>query len=161
MCIRDRDSTEYFYSLPSNRMELWFLLESQRFIQPVFREFYKERDVVMEEYRMRVESEPQGKLLQTFLATAFAAFPYRIMGTGWPSDVTHLRRADAWRFFHEYYVPGNITTVSYTHLDVYKRQAQDIVHQHHLFAGVLLQELAEAHRLNGVVALRPVHLAGA
>ena len=52
------DSTEYFYSLPSNRMELWFLLESQRFIQPVFREFYKERDVVMEEYRMRVESEP-------------------------------------------------------------------------------------------------------
>jgi predicted Zn-dependent peptidase len=103
------DSTEYYYSLPSNRMELWFLLESQRFIQPVFREFYKERDVVMEEYRMRVESEPQGKLLQTFLATAFSAFPYRIMGTGWPSDVAHLRRADAWRFFHEYYVPGNIT----------------------------------------------------
>jgi predicted Zn-dependent peptidase len=103
------DSTEYYYSLPSNRLELWFLLESQRFIQPVFREFYKERDVVMEEYRMRVESEPQGKLLQTFLATAFSAFPYRVMGTGWPSDVAHLRRADAWRFFQEYYVPGNIT----------------------------------------------------
>ncbi|MGC9946092.1 MAG: pitrilysin family protein [Bryobacteraceae bacterium] len=103
------DSTEYFYSLPSNRLELWFLLESQRFIQPVFREFYKERDVVMEEYRMRVESEPQGKLMQAFLATAFSAFPYRIMGTGWPSDVAHLRRADARRFFHEYYVPGNIT----------------------------------------------------
>jgi predicted Zn-dependent peptidase len=103
------DSTEYYYSLPSNRMELWFLLESQRFIQPVFREFYKERDVVMEEYRMRVESQPQGKLLQTFLATAFSAFPYRVMGTGWPSDVTHLRRADAWRFFHSYYVLGNIT----------------------------------------------------
>jgi predicted Zn-dependent peptidase len=103
------DATEYFYSLPSNRLELWFLLESQRFIQPVFREFYKERDVVMEEYRMRVESEPQGKLLQAFLATAFAAFPYRVMGTGWPSDVAHLRRADAWRFFREYYVPGNIT----------------------------------------------------
>jgi len=102
------DSTEYFYSLPSNRLELWFLLESERFIQPVFREFYKERDVVMEEYRMRVESEPQGKLVQTFLATAFEAFPYRVMGTGWPSDVAHLRRADAWRFFHKYYVPGNI-----------------------------------------------------
>jgi predicted Zn-dependent peptidase len=102
------DSTEYYYSLPSNRLELWFLLESQRFIQPVFREFYKERDVVMEEYRMRVESEPQGRLMQAFLATAFAAFPYRVMGAGWPSDVRHLRRADAWHFFHEYYVPGNI-----------------------------------------------------
>jgi predicted Zn-dependent peptidase len=103
------DATEYFYSLPSNRIELWFLMESERFIQPVFREFYKERDVVMEEYRMRVESEPQGKLLQSFLATAFAAHPYRNMGTGWPSDVVHLRRADAWNFFHKYYVPGNIT----------------------------------------------------
>jgi len=103
------DATEYFYSLPSNRLELWFLLESERFIQPVFREFYKERDVVMEEYRMRVESEPQGKLLQSFLATAFAAHPYRNMGTGWPSDVAQLRRADAWRFFRTYYVPGNIT----------------------------------------------------
>jgi predicted Zn-dependent peptidase len=103
------DETEYFYSLPSNRLELWFLLESQRFIQPVFREFYKERDVVMEEYRMRVESEAQGKLMQSFLATAFAAFPYRVMGTGWPSDVSHLRRSDAWAFFRKYYVPGNIT----------------------------------------------------
>jgi hypothetical protein len=62
------DSTEYFYSLPSNRIELWFLLESQRFLQPVFREFYKERAVVLEENRMRVQSSPQGKLLEAFLA---------------------------------------------------------------------------------------------
>ena len=102
------DSTEYFYSLPSNRIELWFLLESQRFLHPVFREFYKERDVVMEEYRMRVESSPQGKLLQAFLATAFEAHPYRIMGTGWPSDIQNLRVADAWNFFRTYYVPVNI-----------------------------------------------------
>jgi predicted Zn-dependent peptidase len=103
------DATEYFYSLPSNRAELWFVLESQRFLDPVFREFYKERDVVMEEYRMRVESSPQGKLLQAFLATAFEAHPYRIMGTGWPSDIQHLRSEDAARFFKTYYVPSNIT----------------------------------------------------
>jgi len=58
---------------------------------------------------MRVESSPEGQLLQAFLATSFAAFPYRVLGTGWPSDVAHLRRADAWRFFHKYYVPANIT----------------------------------------------------
>ena len=63
-------------------LELWFLLESQRFLQPVFREFYKERDVVQEERRMRVESNPQGKLVQAFLATAFVAHPYRRMGGG-------------------------------------------------------------------------------
>ena len=103
------DATQYFYSLPSNRLELWFVLESQRFIDPVFREFYKERDVVMEEYRQRIESNPQGKLIQAFLATAFAAHPYRVVGAGWPSDIQNLRRADAAVFFQQYYVPGNIT----------------------------------------------------
>lgn len=103
------DSTEYFYSLPSNRLELWFLLESQRFLHPVFREFYKERDVVLEEYRMRVESSPQGKLLEAFLATAFEAHPYRNPPGGWPSDIVNLRIADAREFFRKYYVPANIT----------------------------------------------------
>ena len=103
------DSTEYFYSLPSNRIELWFLLESQRFLHPVFREFYKERDVVEEENRMRVESSPQGKLLEDFVATAFEAHPYRNPPGGWPSDVASLRIADAKAFFDKYYVPANIT----------------------------------------------------
>jgi predicted Zn-dependent peptidase len=103
------DFTEYYYSLPSNRIELWFLLESQRFLHPVFRQFYKERDVVMEEERMRIESNPQGKLLQQFLATAFEAHPYRVPGTGWPSDIANLRRNDAKAFFEKYYVPANIS----------------------------------------------------
>ncbi|HEY2018127.1 MAG TPA: pitrilysin family protein, partial [Bryobacteraceae bacterium] len=103
------DATEYFYSLPSNRIELWFLMESQRFLHPVFREFYKERDVVMEEYRMRVESSPDGKLLQDFAATAFMAHPYRNPPGGWPSDIASLRRSEAKQFFDVYYVPGNIT----------------------------------------------------
>ena len=102
------DSTEYFYSLPSNRIELWFLLESQRFVQPVFREFYKERDVVQEENRMRVQSSPQGKLLEAFGATAFEAHPYRNPPSGWPSDIENLRFADARKFFEKYYVPANI-----------------------------------------------------
>lgn len=103
------DSTEYYYSLPSNRIELWFLLESQRFLHPVFREFYKERDVVQEENRMRVESSAQGKLLEDFLATAFEAFPYRNPAGGWPSEVASLRIADAKAFYEKYYVPANIT----------------------------------------------------
>jgi predicted Zn-dependent peptidase len=102
------DATQYFYSLPSNRLELWFLLESQRFLHPVFREFYKERDVVQEENRMRVDSSAQGKLMQSFLATAFEAHPYRNPPGGWPSDVADLRVADARAFFDRYYVPANI-----------------------------------------------------
>ena len=103
------DSTEYFFNLPANRVELWFLLESQRFLHPVFREFYKERDVVLEERRMRVESDPQQKLMETLLASAFQAHPYRRMPGGWASDITSLRVRDAEQFFKTYYGPANIT----------------------------------------------------
>src|SRR5581483_3077111 len=70
------DETVYFYSLPSNRLELWAYLESERYLHPVFREFYKERDVVTEERRMRTESSPIGRLVEQFLAAAFIAHPY-------------------------------------------------------------------------------------
>ena len=102
------DDTEYFYSLPSNRIELWFLLESQRLLHPVFREFYQERDVVQEENRMRNQPGSEGQLMRDFVATAFAAFPYRNPPGGWPSDVDNLRRGMAQAFFDKYYVPANI-----------------------------------------------------
>jgi len=103
------DSTDYFYNFPANRVELWFYLESARFFHPVYREFYKERDVVREERRMRVESDPQGKLMEMMLAVAIAAHPYRNMPGGWASDIENLRVKDAEKFFAEYYVPANIT----------------------------------------------------
>lgn len=103
------DSTNYYYNFPSNRLELWFYLESQRFLKPVFREFYKERDVVMEERRMRVESSPQGQLMEMLLATSFAAHPYRNMPGGWASDIENLRVGEAEAFYKKYYVPANIT----------------------------------------------------
>jgi predicted Zn-dependent peptidase len=103
------DSTNYYYSFPSNRLELWFLLESQRFLAPVFREFYKERDVVREERRMRVESSPQGQLVEALLAAAFEAHPYRNGAGGWASDIDNFRLSEAVKFFKTYYVPASIT----------------------------------------------------
>src|SRR5579863_10138125 len=103
------DSTDFFYNFPANRIELWFYLESARFFHPVYRQFYKERDVVREERRMRVESDPQGKLMEQMLATSIAAHPYRNMPGGWASDIENLRVKDAEKFFAQYYVPGNIT----------------------------------------------------
>jgi predicted Zn-dependent peptidase len=103
------DQTTYFYSFPSNRIELWFLLESERFLHPVFREFYKERDVVREERRMRVESSPQGQLVEALSSTAFAAHPYRNGAGGWASDIENLRATDAEEFYKRYYAPSNLT----------------------------------------------------
>jgi predicted Zn-dependent peptidase len=103
------DQTQYFYSFPSNRIELWFLLESSRFLNPVLREFYKERDVVLEERRMRTESSPVGQLLEQMLATAFTAHPYKTSPIGWSSDIQQLRRTEAEQFYKRYYTPGNMT----------------------------------------------------
>jgi predicted Zn-dependent peptidase len=103
------DSTEYVYNFPANRIELWFLLESERFLHPVFREFYKERDVVREERRMRVESNPQGQLVEALLAAAYEAHPYHNMPGGWASDIESFRRPEAEAFFREHYTPGNMT----------------------------------------------------
>jgi predicted Zn-dependent peptidase len=103
------DSTSYYYNLPRNRLELWFLMESQRFYDPVFREFYKERDVVREERRMRVESSPQGMLMENLLAGAFEAHPYHNMPGGWASDIENFRLTEAVAFYKKYYVPANIT----------------------------------------------------
>ncbi|MFN9084866.1 MAG: M16 family metallopeptidase, partial [Acidobacteriota bacterium] len=102
------DTTNYFYSLPSNRTELWFALQSEWFRQPVFREFYKERDVVREERRMRVDSSAQGKLIEALLSTAFTAHPYRNL-IGWATDIENLRAKGAAEFHKTYYVPANVT----------------------------------------------------
>ena len=102
------DTTNYYLNYPANRLELWFLLESERFLRPVFREFYKERDVVREERRMRVESSSQGLLLENLLSMSFAAHPYRSMPGGWASDIENFRMPEAWAFFKKYYVPSNM-----------------------------------------------------
>jgi predicted Zn-dependent peptidase len=102
------DETGYLYSMPANRVELWAYLESERFLHPVMREFYKERDVVIEERRMRTESRPIGRLVEQFLTTAFVTYPYQRPTVGWFSDLTSFSATDALRFFHEYYVPANM-----------------------------------------------------
>lgn len=101
------DSTQYFYSLPVNRFETWAYLESSRFRNPVLREFYKERDVVHEERRLRTDSNPIGKLIEQFTAAAYTAHPYQRSGVGWPSELDHLNAEEAARFYRKYYVPSN------------------------------------------------------
>ena len=86
------DGTVYFISLPSNKVELWMAMESERFLNPVLREMYKERDVVAEERRMRTESNPFGRVLEEFLALAFKAHPYGISGIGHMSDIQNYSR---------------------------------------------------------------------
>jgi predicted Zn-dependent peptidase len=102
------DETAYHYSLPENRLELWAYLESERFLHPVLREFYKERNVVIEERRMRTDSNPFGRLLEQFTEEAFAAHPYHRPTIGWMSDLNTFSATEAQKFFDKYYIPANM-----------------------------------------------------
>ena len=102
------DDTQYFWSMPENRLELWAWLESSRLADAVPREFYKERDVVVEERRMRTDSNPMGRLEEQFLATAYVAHNYGRSDIGWPSEVSQITATEAMAFHKKYYVGGNV-----------------------------------------------------
>ena len=102
------DETKYFWSMPENRLELWAWLESGRLADTVPREFYKERAVVVEERRMRTDSNPIGRLVEQFLATAYVAHNYGRSGVGWPSEVGQITATEAMDFHKKYYVGANI-----------------------------------------------------
>ena len=102
------DDTQYFWSMPINRLQLWAYLESDRIANPVPREFYKERSVVMEERRMRTDSNPIGYMVEQFLAAAYVAHPYQRPGVGWESEISQVSATEAAAFHKKYYVPANI-----------------------------------------------------
>ena len=103
------DWTTYFYSFPSNKLELWMSLESERFLDPVFREFYKEQEVILEERRMRTDNSPVGQMVEAFLGTAFSKHPYQRPVIGYNEDIRNLTRQDVQKFFDIYYGPNNLT----------------------------------------------------
>ncbi|MGC9291896.1 MAG: M16 family metallopeptidase [Acidobacteriaceae bacterium] len=102
------DDTQYFWSMPVNRLQLWAYMESDRIANPVPREFYKERSVVMEERRMRTDSNPIGYMVEQFLAAAYVAHPYGRPGLGWESEISQVSATEADAFHKKYYVPANI-----------------------------------------------------
>ena len=102
------DSTQYFWSMPSNRLELWAYMESSRIAHPVEREFYKERDVVEEERRLRIDSSPTGRMLEQLAAAAYVAHPYGRSGVGWQSEISQVNATEAESFHKKFYVPANI-----------------------------------------------------
>lgn len=104
-----KDITRYMISLPSNRLPLWATIEADRMANPVLREFYKERGVVMEERRLRNDDSPTGLLFETFTSAAYRAHPYGIPTIGWESDILSLTPEATDAFFKTYYGPNRAT----------------------------------------------------
>lgn len=105
------DVTEYYVTLPSNRLELWAFIESDRMSNPVLREFYSERDVVGEERRMRCDNSPYGKMWEAFAASSFMVCPYRNEIVGLETDISSMTREQVAEFYNKYYSPNNAVAV--------------------------------------------------
>ncbi len=131
------DVTTYHVSLPSNRVELWARIEADRMLNPVFREFYSERNVVMEERRQTIESNPERKLMEQFLAGTFIVHPYRRPVIGWAADMPFLNIDYMKSFFKTYHAPNN--TVIAIVGDVSSSQVMDIIRRY--FGVVPYQEI--------------------
>ena len=103
----DKDLTSYFVSLPRNRLEMWAVTEASRLASPVLRDFYKERDVVLEERRMRTDSEPGGAVYEELNQVAFTMSPYRWPTVGYTEDLQAMTLKSAQDFHRKFYAPAN------------------------------------------------------
>ena len=108
-----RDHTAYFQTLQKDRLELALKLEADRMANLTLSadEFAKEINVVMEERRMRTEDDPQAKLYEALMATAYQTNPYRHPVIGWMDDLKNMTVRDARRWYENWYAPNNATLV--------------------------------------------------
>lgn len=103
------DQTVYLVSLPSNKLELWMAMESERFINPVLRQMYRERNVITEERRQVLDNNPIGRTIDALKSAAFTAHPYGIAIIGHMSDIKNYTRDAALKYYNEHYVASNLT----------------------------------------------------
>jgi predicted Zn-dependent peptidase len=104
------ENTGYYVTLPSNKVELQMLLESDRMLHSYFREFYSEKDVVMEERRLS-ENRPGFFFEEQVNAAFYAASPYHWDVLGWMDDIRKITKADLIEFHTRYYVPNNCVAI--------------------------------------------------
>jgi predicted Zn-dependent peptidase len=119
------DLTFYFINVPSNKLELWAWMESDRLNDSVFREFYSERDVVHEERRLRTESTPTGIFQEQFDAMFWVSSGYAWPIIGWPSDLNSYTMEEAQRYWNIYYRPNNLVGIIVGDFD--PKQARDLI----------------------------------
>ncbi len=103
------DMTSYFEYLPANKIEIAMDIESDRMQNCNFNpdEFKSEIQVIIQERRMRTESQANGIFREELNSVAFTSSPNRDPVIGWPSDLNHMTRDDAYKYYKTYYTPNN------------------------------------------------------
>jgi zinc protease len=121
-----QDNTTYFATLASDRVGVVIDLEADRLanLKVTEEQFLPERDVIMEERRLRLDSNPVAELFEQLNATAYAAHPYQFPVIGWMSDIAQTTLDDVLRFHRQYYAPNNAFIVAVGDFDRATLRAQ-------------------------------------
>jgi len=104
------ENTGYYVTMPSNKVELQMFIESDRLMNAYFREFYSEKDVIMEERRLS-ENRPGFFFSEQVNAAFYAASGYHWDTIGWMDDLQKVTKADLIEFHNRFYVPNNAVAI--------------------------------------------------
>ncbi len=108
-----QDITAYFQRIPKDRLGDVMKMEADRMVNLRLEPeaVATERDVILEERRMRVDNDPSNILIEQAKAALYVAHPYGTPIIGWPTEVSQLDRQDALSFYERFYAPNNAVLV--------------------------------------------------
>jgi zinc protease len=107
------DYTGYFQRVPRDKLALMMEFEADRMTGLILKDenVLPERDVVLEEYNMRVANNPEARLNEQIMAALYLNHPYGRPVIGWHQEIEKLDRKDALAFYRRFYAPNNAILV--------------------------------------------------
>jgi zinc protease len=104
-----QDTTAYFQRIAKDRLAQMMAMEADRMVnlRLTETEVATEREVILEERRTRIESNPMAILDEQMGASLYLSHPYRIPTIGWEHEIAKLSREDALSFYRQHYAPNN------------------------------------------------------
>jgi zinc protease len=107
------DYTGYYQRVTKDQLGKMMEFEADRMTGLVLKDenVLPERDVVLEEYNMRVANSPDARLSEQIMAALYLNHPYGRPVIGWHQEIEKLDREDALAFYKRFYAPNNATLV--------------------------------------------------
>ena len=139
------DYTGYFQRVPREQLPRMMEFEADRMTGLILKDenVLPERDVVLEEYNMRVANNPEARLTEQIMAALYLNHPYGRPVIGWRHEIEKLNREDALAFYKRFYAPNNATLVIAGDVDA--KDVRPIVER--AFGGVPAQPAIAAQRI--------------
>src|SRR6476646_9234100 len=139
------DYTGYFQRIPREQLPLMMEFEADRMTGLILKDenVLPERDIVLEEFNMRVANNPDARLSEQIMAALYLNHPYGRPIIGWRQEIEKLDREDALAFYKRFYAPNNAILVIAGDVDA--KEVRPMVEK--FYAAIPAQPAIPAQRL--------------